>query len=82
MDVLITVNGALIDITGDPSRSGYGANSNAFLDPRGRGVEGGYTLEVTLRNALATDERVQFSFEDGIDKNDDGLRARLSEDFR
>ena len=36
------------------------------------------TLEVTLQNALATDERVQFSFEDGVD---DDLRARLSEDF-
>ena len=37
------------------------------------------TLEVTLQNALATDERVQFSFDDGI--IDDELRARLSDDF-
>ena len=37
------------------------------------------TLEVTLQNALATDETVQFSFDDGI--VDDDLSARLSEDF-
>ena len=36
------------------------------------------TLEITLQNALATDETVQFSFEDGVVRN--ALRERLSEE--
>ena len=74
----ITVNGALIDITGDPGRAVTGLRATPF-SIREDAVTKEVTLEVTLRNALATDERVQFSFEDGI--IDAELRARLSEDF-
>ena len=75
---LITVNGALIDITGDPGRAVTGLRATPF-SIREDAVTKEVTLEVTLQNALATDERVQFSFEDGIVDAD--LRARLSEDF-
>ncbi|MDE2740815.1 MAG: putative Ig domain-containing protein [Gemmatimonadota bacterium] len=74
----ITVNGALFDITGDPGSAVTGLRATPF-SIREDAVTKEVTLEVTLQNALATDERVQFSFEDGIIDAD--LRARLSEDF-
>ena len=60
----IIVNGALIDITGDPSREITGLTATPFSIREDAGSKE-VTLEVTLKNALATDETVRFSFEDG-----------------
>ena len=77
-DRTIMVNGAFFDITGDPSAAVTGLTATPF-SIREDAVSKEVTLEVTLQNALATDETVLFSFEDGVDSD---LRARLSEDFR
>ena len=70
----VMVNGALIDITGDATGSITGLSATPFSireDARSKEV----ALEVTLQNALPTDETVRFNFEDGAD-------AALSGGFR
>ena len=70
----ITINGALIDITGDPRGSITGLSATPFSireDARSKEV----TLEVSLQNALPTDEAVRFNFEDGA-------AGSLGEDFK
>ena len=61
----ITINGALIGITGDPSREITGLTATPFSIREDAGSKD-VKLEVTLKNALATDETVRFSFEDDI----------------
>ncbi|MXX38279.1 MAG: hypothetical protein F4Z85_09495, partial [Gemmatimonadetes bacterium] len=61
----ITINGALIDITGDPSREITGLTATPFSIREDAGSKE-VKLEVTLKNALETDETVLFSFEDEI----------------
>ena len=73
----LTVNGALIGITGDPSKEITGLTATPF-SIREDAVSKEVTLEVLLQNVLAADERVQFSFEDGVLPT---LSARLSDEF-
>ena len=73
----LTVNGALIGITGDPSKEITGLTATPF-SIREDAVSKEVTLEVLLQNVLAADERVQFNFEDGVDTE---LSARLSDEF-
>ena len=73
----VTVNGALIGITGDPSKEITGLTATPF-SIREDAVSKEVTLEVLLQNVLAADERVQFNFEDGVDTE---LSARLSNEF-
>ena len=61
----ITINGALIGITGDPSREITGLTATPFSIREDAGTKD-VKLEVSLKNALATDETVRFSFEDEI----------------
>ena len=76
-DRTITVNGALIGITGDPGRAITGLTAAPF-SIREDALSKEVTLEVVLQNALATDERVQFNFEDGVSQ---ALKERLGSDF-
>ena len=76
-DRTITVNGALIGITGDPGRAITGLTAAPF-SIREDALSKEVTLEVVLQNALATDERVQFNFEDGVSQ---ALEERLGSDF-
>ena len=76
-DRTITVNGERIGITGDPSRKVTGLTAAPF-SIREDAVSKEVTLEVVLQNALAADERVQFSFEDGVTQ---ALIDRLGSDF-
>ena len=73
----VTVNGALIGITGDPSKEITGLTATPF-SIREDAVSKEVMLEVLLQNVLAADERVQFNFEDGVDTE---LSARLSDEF-
>ena len=76
-DRTITVNGELIGITGDPSEKITGLTAAPFSireDAESKEV----TLEIALQNPLATDERVQFSFDDGVSQ---ALKDRLGGDF-
>ena len=62
----ITVNGASIDLTGDPAKAitGLTATPSSIREDAGPRV---ITLEVTLQNALVTDEIVQFTISDDSD---------------
>ncbi len=62
----VMVNGALIDITGDPTGSITGLSATPFSIREDAGSKE-VTLEVTLQNASPTDETVRFNFEDGAD---------------
>jgi len=73
----ITVNGASIGIEGDPGKAITGLTATPF-SVREDAVSKDITLEVVLQNPLATDERVQFNFENGVDQD---LLARLSDEF-
>ena len=75
----ITVNDARIGITDDPSEKITGLTAAPFSIREDAGSKK-VKLEITLQNALATDERVQFNFDDGLD-DVEGLRARLAGDF-
>ncbi len=67
----ITINGALIGITGDPSRELTGLTATPFSIREDAGSKD-VKLEVTLKNALATDETVRFSFDDEISGDFEG----------
>ena len=73
----ITVNGALIGITGDPSEAITGLTAAPFSVREDAGSKE-ITLEVVLQNALATDEQVQFNFDNGLST---ALEDRLGGDF-
>ena len=62
----ITVNGASIELTGDPAKAitGLTATPSSIREDAGPRV---ITLEVTLQNALVTDEVVQFTISDDSD---------------
>ena len=76
-DRTITVNGELINITGDPSEKITGLTAAPFSIREDAGSKE-VTLEVVLQNALATDERVQFNFDDGLTT---ALEDQLGGDF-
>ena len=59
----ITVNGASIDLTGDPAKAITGLTATPFSVREDAGPKV-ITLEVTLQNALVTDEVVQFTISD------------------
>ena len=59
----ITVNGASIELTGDPAKAITGLTATPFSVREDAGPKV-ITLEVTLQNALVTDEVVQFTISD------------------
>ena len=73
----ITVNGASIDLTGDPAKAitGLTATPSSIREDAGPRV---ITLEVTLQNALVTDEVVQFTISDDSDIPGDEFRGAVA----
>ena len=61
----IKVNGALIKITGDPSRKVTGLTAAPFSIREDAGSKE-VTLEITLQNPVVADETVRFNFEDSV----------------
>ena len=73
----ITVNGASIDLTGDPAKAITGLTATPFSIREDAGPKV-ITLEVTLQNALVTDEIVQFTISDDSDIPGDDFKGAVA----
>ena len=73
----ITVNGASIELTGDPAKAITGLTATPFSIREDAGPKV-ITLEVTLQNALVTDEIVQFTISDDSDIPGDDFRGAVA----
>ncbi|MDE2809123.1 MAG: putative Ig domain-containing protein, partial [Gemmatimonadota bacterium] len=73
----ITVNGASIDLTGDPAKAITGLTATPFSIREDAGPKV-ITLEVTLQNALVTDEIVQFTISDDSNIPGDDFRGAVA----
>ena len=73
----ITVNGASIELTGDPARAITGLTATPFSIREDAGPKV-ITLEVTLQNALVTDEIVQFTISDDSDIPGDDFQGAVA----
>ncbi len=73
----IMVNGASIDLTGDPAKAITGLTATPFSIREDAGPKV-ITLEVTLQNALVTDEIVQFTISDDSDIPGDEFRGAVA----
>ena len=73
----ITVNGASIDLTGDPAKAITGLTATPFSIREDAGPKE-ITLEVTLQNALVTDAVVQFTISDDSDIAGDDFKGAVA----
>ncbi|MCY3667679.1 MAG: putative Ig domain-containing protein [Gemmatimonadetes bacterium] len=73
----VVVNGASIDLTGDPAKAITGLTATPFSIREDAGPKV-ITLEVTLQNALVTDEIVQFTISDDSDIPGDDFRGAVA----
>ncbi|MCY4603528.1 MAG: putative Ig domain-containing protein, partial [Gemmatimonadetes bacterium] len=73
----ITVNGASIELTGDPAKAITGLTATPFSIREDAGPKE-ITLEVTLQNALVTDAVVQFTISDDSDIPGDDFKGAVS----
>ena len=73
----IMVNGASVDLTGDPAKAITGLTATPFSIREDAGPKV-ITLEVTLQNALVTDEIVQFTISDDSDIPGDEFRGAVA----
>ena len=73
----ITVNGASIDLTGDPAKAITGLTATPFSIREDAGSKV-ITLEVTLQNALVTDAVVQFTISDDSDIPGDDFKGAVA----
>ena len=73
----ITVNGASLELTGDPAKAITGLTATPFSIREDAGPKV-ITLEVTLQNALVTDAVVQFTISDDSDIPGDDFRGAVA----